>query len=110
MNHSGAPANARVSGASIPIEICKPIKPRKFGCDAISVRTYVRTSARIRPGHEFAFVLDHGFEVLLTQKSRNNIFDSLRVNLLVVEICKNTALHQNFFPMFKILSGHFNST
>ena len=58
---SVAPAGAEGARgrSSIPIEIGKYIKPRKFGG---RLRPYVRTSvrmyARIRPGNEFAFVLD----------------------------------------------------
>ena len=49
---------APAGGASIAIEYGEPIEPRKFGYDVMSVRTYVRPYARIRPGDEFAFVLD----------------------------------------------------
>ena len=34
---------ARAGGASLAIEISKPMKPRKFGYDLMSVRTPVRT-------------------------------------------------------------------
>ena len=34
---------APAGGASIPIKIGKPIQPRKFGYDVMSVRPYVRT-------------------------------------------------------------------
>ena len=57
---SGAPAGAEGARgrSSIAIEIGKSIKPRKFGGrPRPSVRTYVRTYARIRPGDEFIFVL-----------------------------------------------------
>ena len=51
-----------MGGASIAIEYGEPIEPRKFGYDVMSVRPYIRTPirpyARIRPGDEFAFVLD----------------------------------------------------
>ena len=46
---------APAGGASIGIEINKPVKARKFGC---RLRTYVRTYARIRPGDEFVFIFD----------------------------------------------------
>ena len=35
-----------------------PIEPRKFGYDVMSVRPSVRPYPRIRPGDEFAFILD----------------------------------------------------
>ena len=65
--HSGAPT--RPGGASIAIEISKPIKLRKFGYDDMSVRTSVCPYARIRPGDES----------FLRKKSGKNIFGSLRV-------------------------------
>ena len=50
--------SAPAGGASIAMKYGEPIEPRKFGYEVMSVRTYVRPYARIRPGDEFAFVLD----------------------------------------------------
>ena len=58
----------------------------------------VRTYARIRPGQEFASILD--LESFLRKKSGKNIFGLLRVKL-PVEICKNTALLERFFTHVK---------
>ena len=71
-----------------------------------SVRTYVRPYARIRPGDEFAFVLD--LESFLRRKWHKNIsvlFGSFRVELPVVKICKNSALLQRFKMIWTF---HFN--
>ena len=58
----------RAPSAHHRYKIGKPINPRKFGC-------HVRPS--VRPS---------------VSQSGKNIFGSLRVRLLVVDICKNTAL------------------
>ena len=70
------------------------------------VRTSVRPYARIRPGDEFAFVLD--LESFLRKKWHKNksvLFGSFRVELPVVKICKNSALLQRFKMIWTF---HFN--
>ena len=55
----------------------------------------VRTYARIRPGDEFIFVLD--LESFLRKSNTKTFFGLLRVNLNVIETCKNTVLLERFF-------------
>ena len=65
--------------------LSKPNKQRKFECHVLSY-------ARIRPVDEFAFALFLDLRLRLRKTSGKDIFGSLRVKLLVVEICKNTVL------------------
>ena len=109
--NSGAPAGAfgAPGRSSIPIEVGKSIKPRKFGGrPRPSIRTYVRTYAQIRPGDKFIFVLD--LESFLRKRNTKTFFGLLRVNLNVIETCKNTVLLQRFFfsCFLMIWTVHFN--
>ena len=92
--NSGAPAGAEGARgrSSIPIENGKTIKPRKFGGRP---RPSVRTYARIRPGTSLSLSLI--WSPSYAKSNTKTFFGSLRVNLNVIETCKNTLLLQRFF-------------
>ena len=109
--YSGAPAGAfgARGRSSIPIENGKSIKPRKFGGRPRPyVRTYVRTYARIRPGTSLSLSLI--WSPSYAKSNTKTFFGLLRVNLTVIETCKNTLLLQRFFfsCFLMIWTFHFN--
>ena len=74
----------------------KSIKPRKFGGRPRPyVRTSVRTCARIRPGTSLSLSLI--WSPSYAKSNTKTFFGLLRVNLNVIETCKNTLLLQCFF-------------
>ena len=93
-NYSGAPAGAEGARgrSSIPIENGKSMKPRKFGGRP---RPYVRMYARIRPGTSLSLSLI--WSPSYAKSNTKTFFGLLRVNLNVIETCKNTLLFQRFF-------------
>ena len=77
----------RAGGASIAIEIGKPIKARKFGSrlrmHGLGLGTSLSLSLIWSPSY--------------AKCNAKTFFGLLRVNLLVVDICKNIVLLQSFF-------------
>ena len=88
---SGAPAGAfgTCGRSSIPIENGKSIKPRKFGGrPRLYVRPYLRTYAPIRPGTSLSLSLI--WSPSYAKSNTKPFFGLLRVNVNVIETCKNT--------------------
>ena len=98
--NSGAPAGAEGARgrSSIPIEIGKSIKPRKFGGRP---RPYVRPYGRTHGlGLGTSLSLSLIWRIWSPSYAKSNtktFFGLLRVNLNVIETCKNTVLLQRFF-------------